>query len=515
MPRYRSRIKFLNLIAIVVLLLLSACGDEHLPDYHLNMEDEIYETQMRILTMYALDWGGMLLLTDPSSTYLSGSTLGDGNVSRLLGLAETALNRSWQESGETYEFRLDLTTFLRHEIEEQQLRLQVKMMSGQGYDILSLNYQPLWSFAASGFLADIYELMEQDIHTNRDDFYTNILEAWEINGRLYSLPLAFAFDYVGINAGLPQSFIDRFMWYNRTYGSISIQALLRIYNDLMREYEEKFGHLHLGNSAKLLSPVVATGLVMSEYIDFDNGTSYLNSNTFIEFLHELRLAFDITDVTSPRSAIENDIINFLNDDVTSLAFWSYTWWNCRVFTLFPESDMAVYINFTPIGNQNGQLILNQSTGWVGLHNWLALSVGVQADNVLAWEFIKHLMTTSIGNTGDAFVIGGHYSLSTPIKKEYFLPHLRPALRNILREPGLSQVIDYLDVPHPIIAGDELMNMATTQIEANHNKPAKLAHFISREFYKDLLVELFTDSITPNDMAEELHNRISLFLLEIG
>jgi len=86
----------------------------------------------------------------------------------------------------------------------------------------------LRTFARSGFLVDIYTLIDADPHISRDDFFTEALRAFEINGRLFMLPISFGFQYVGINAGLPQEFIDRFT----QHSTITFPQMIDLYIDL-------------------------------------------------------------------------------------------------------------------------------------------------------------------------------------------------------------------------------------------------------------------------------------------
>jgi len=64
---------------------------------------------------------------------------------------------------------------------------------------------PLRSYAANGFLTNFYNLIDSHPYTDREDFFTNVLKAYEFGGGLYVFPLSFGFEYVGINASAPES----------------------------------------------------------------------------------------------------------------------------------------------------------------------------------------------------------------------------------------------------------------------------------------------------------------------
>jgi ABC-type glycerol-3-phosphate transport system substrate-binding protein len=84
------------------------------------------------------------------------------------------------------------------------------LMAGQGPDIFMLHAHSYWHYALSGYLADIYTLIDACPYASRGDFYTNALKPFEIDGGLYALPMSFGPEYIAINASLPQPLLDRF-----------------------------------------------------------------------------------------------------------------------------------------------------------------------------------------------------------------------------------------------------------------------------------------------------------------
>ena len=506
---YLLKILFIAAISITFV----GCGREDLQnevEIDTAMIEEIITDEAGLLSTKTLSihtaewWGGRV-------------GAGYGAFSALLRQGEAFLNRSWQEQGKNYVFELNLTIFHWEELENQTLRQQVMLMAGQGYDIFILGSQSYWSYASSGFFVDIYELIDEASNISRDDFYTHILEAWEINGNLYAFPLAFNFDYVGINASLPQQFISRFAQHE----SISIFELINIYNDLQRENIVEAGNLLLGNWTPFIFPSSAMALAMVDFIDFENSQSNLNDRQFIAFLDALKEAFDITDITNPGVHI-NDIQRGIRYGYPAGHVFTMNSrdWRDRLFTFFPETEHALYLNFIPLSNKDGKLILNQTDGW-DFHSWLTLSITHVADGPLAWEFIQHLITAganapSAHNMGRSVAIGGRQSFSTPIKRDYFLPHLRTALNHsLISYDNPDLLFDYLGIEHPLIMGEELLVMAAARINIDKDMSVVLAHHIHPDIYEDILLEFFLGSITAESMANQLHNRILLWLMEVG
>jgi len=147
----------------------------------------------------------------------------------LIDVATSVMVADWKERDK--HLNIELETYRWMEKQTRLTRLRVEMMAGQAPDIIFLDNDPwvvpysIRSFFTAGMLADFYTLIDNDPILNRADFFGNILEPWEYDGRLYALPLTFGFEYVGINSNLPLSIIDRFA----TLETITMHEILQIY----------------------------------------------------------------------------------------------------------------------------------------------------------------------------------------------------------------------------------------------------------------------------------------------
>ncbi len=66
------------------------------------------------------------------------------------------------------------------------------ILSGNAPDLLLVNeFIPLDSYAAKGMLVDLYEFFDADDEIRREDYLMNILQATEINGKLYHIMPSF------------------------------------------------------------------------------------------------------------------------------------------------------------------------------------------------------------------------------------------------------------------------------------------------------------------------------------
>lgn len=69
--------------------------------------------------------------------------------------------------------------------------LATEIIAGTVPDIIDLSQLPAEQYAGSGLLTDLYPLMDAGGGPGRDDLWTNILEALELDGALYSIPTGF------------------------------------------------------------------------------------------------------------------------------------------------------------------------------------------------------------------------------------------------------------------------------------------------------------------------------------
>ena len=83
-------------------------------------------------------------------------------------------------------------------------RLDVSLTEGNGPDLLDLSFQDFFNkYSEKGTLEDLYGYMEKDGDISKEDYLTNVLEAYSIDGKLSCIPQSFtAFLTYGTDAGL-------------------------------------------------------------------------------------------------------------------------------------------------------------------------------------------------------------------------------------------------------------------------------------------------------------------------
>ena len=70
-------------------------------------------------------------------------------------------------------------------------RLKTELTTGNVPDLICLNDLDARELNRQGILEDLYSFMDADEETGRENFFSNILSAYESGGRLYAVPLSF------------------------------------------------------------------------------------------------------------------------------------------------------------------------------------------------------------------------------------------------------------------------------------------------------------------------------------
>ena len=472
--------------------------------------------------------------------------------------AEQTMAAEWYSLGKN--FSIDLTYYTVGQRDTTLTRLQIMIMAGQMPDIMMLDHTPwadthsIRSFFTSGVFTDFYPLIDNDPHLSREDFYTNVLQAWEHEGRLYALPIAFGFEYVGINANMPRSIINRFA----SYETISMHQLLRVYLDLKELYGDEYGHYSIFSNPQFSSPFHVLSHSMNGFIDYENRRSHLNSSDFVALLDDWRQVFyghglmdfisgpgrlsqmgwynRITpgrpDRLSPFRALANTAT--LNRYAQSYVFAVKESMLEPAHALIPHI-IPHFLHFIPITDEQGRLRISHTTKetvlvnmagsplypqiW-GAGHWGIPMISASADADLAWEYVKHLISAFM-NLQRADVPVHDYqdtkrsnTLVTPIMRDYFSYHVSHALENVFQpwhwnfriptfptEDGQAQAIE----------------AAIAKLAVYNEMPITSPFMIPTGLFVgplDTFLRTSRGSVFGTyETAQELHNRVSLWLIE--
>lgn len=449
------------------------------------------------------------------------------NQTGVLRQAAAAMQADWMARGEPYNFRIEVDDFDWTDWaggDARIARLQTELMAGQGPDIFALStYHNLHAFAGSGFLADIYSLMDADPRTNRGDFFTQPLAAHEIAGGLYVFPTSFGFEYVAINAGLPQSVIDRFS----ALSSATLMQLFEIYLYLMENYGDEYGHLIFATSSTLGEAIQMVELTAAGFIDFNNRTASLTDPQFVAFLETLARVAD------GRQLVERWNVGGISET-------SWLRQQAKVSVFLMESGQATTFNayFTPVNpifahyiphvDEKGQLLLTDIRH--RLLSYGAFCVTAAGDSALAWEFLQYVAPAFSQPVGSANIcpvfgaesIWGDNFLASPIHRDMFEAHTRRTIDWVFRMSGIieSRYSLFNFTPQEFIGLDDpaererQVQAVLSRMEERNDRPMRMmSPMLPRELIEDDFELFMLGVITPQDFAQRMQNSITLWLIE--
>ena len=485
---FRKMLKF-AFFAILCLVVLSACDEN---EHDGGQNDEIQTLTLSVLAPHM---------------YYS-----------VIRATEMDMQLQFMQQSENTRFEIELTTYgadpLRNieEMQHHRARLNTMLMAGQAYDVVFWDSHSFRAYADAGFLIDFYDLMDRHPSTSREDFHTNVLETFEHNGGLYVFPLSFGLEYVGINSRLPKSIVDDFVWRD----SITIVELMQIYHALQRDYASEFGHMYLinGNASYFWyknSPLVA---VANQFIDFNSRTSNLNSNEFIDFLELWRELSDTTDSfvyfthldTVPR--VETMALKHMN-----CVFASFGSALNPVTALF-SAESTQFLNIIPLVDDDGRFLLMNNHPHLGGSSWAKIMLPAVGDGMLAWEFVQNLIPI-ITNTETQMLMGSN-SLATPITRADFEPHFERTIYRLFEDSSFWMIP--FEETNDVESRGHATNAAMHRLANYHEMPLAIFEInlwnAPDLFMDESLINHFLLGLSRADeLAAELHNRMSLWLIE--
>ena len=195
------------------------------------------------------------------------------------------------------------------------LHMQTELLTGDKPDLYSLNSMDVVSIEKAGLLMNLYPLMDADATFQRDDYFMNVWDLYDVDGALYEFIPAFAVrGLVG-----PKSLVgNRTGW---TYEEM---------NHFIEQAESK--------NKKATGPVSLYYMIQgpcSAYIDVQDGTCEFDSESFRQWMN-LTKYFENAEQNGDALLDEENLVLGVNQYLIHKAYYQDT----PVFTGFPSIDGA-------------------------------------------------------------------------------------------------------------------------------------------------------------------------------
>ena len=144
-----------------------------------------------------------------------------------------------------------------------------KLLNSEMADVINLDgCGNFYSYANKGLFADLNTMFEKDENISREDYFSNVLEGYEIEGKLYMVPVRFQVETAVGKADV---------WGEKT--TVSMDELLE-----MSKENPKMDFLGYNCHIKSLWLSETLCYRMEEYVDFETGECYFDSEKFVKEL---------------------------------------------------------------------------------------------------------------------------------------------------------------------------------------------------------------------------------------
>ncbi len=237
-------------------------------------------------------------------------------------------------------------------------QLEKDFISGKAPDIvLYSSFENGKILEKKGAFADLFELMEKDTELNKDDILPFILDAYQNNGKIYSLPAGFDFSTLTV-----------LKKYSDNQNDWNLNKLIEIY-DKQSDNLDLFEHY---TRSDMVFNVFYGSI--DDYVDYDAKTCSFDSEDFIEFLDFVK-KFN----KEKNQKTEDDYSLFKNGKIIldSISISSFDDYHRLVAGRYKDMD----ISFSGYPGKNGGHALITSD--------ISLAINSQSGNITAaWDILK-------------------------------------------------------------------------------------------------------------------------------
>jgi len=303
--------------------------------------------------------------------------------------------------------------------------LLMQYMAGVAPDIIMRDYFPLHPFVEHGFLADIYTIIDASTNFTREDFFTNVLQGADVDGRLYMLPLSFSIDYIGINANAPASILSRFADLDR----VTPTDIASLFLDL-QNYPEwaNFDLIRGLNAADIFLPELNNAIDITERTANFQGITNTLENIRPTFEGSQRVAAQgIFNWQRPEEDFARMQEQYLFSRMTSAA--------AGVYSLF-EFNEPFFVHYVPLADESGRLV-NHFDG-------MQMAVSYTANPDLVMAFFAQVLLDNLANPclqQSIPILTGIYRQSLDASFRYALSQITLPPISGNENAAISQAID--------------------------------------------------------------------------
>lgn len=235
--------------------------------------------------------------------------------------------------------------------------LQREIISGRGPDLIDFGAEYATSDILGGYTENLMPYLKAEAAENQEEYFTNILESFCYNGKLYAMPVSFILDTF---AGSKKTLGDREYW--------NVREMMACYRE-----RPKGTMLYPGETKSDVFSRIILGS-MEYFIDWENGTCSFEQEEFKDMLAFANMFPDTLQLDEDFSVKQT----FLDGDALIIPTRIAGIYEIsRAEYIFGDTDIC-YIGY-PMEGVSGTVISPDAP-------MLAISIGSEHKEV-CWEFI--------------------------------------------------------------------------------------------------------------------------------
>ena len=249
-------------------------------------------------------------------------------------------------------------------------KLNTEMLSGKLPDMIDINTysMPIEQYAAKGFLADLYELIDADADLSREDFVQPVLKALEsADGKLYQLPSTFA--------------VSTAIALDKVAGDYDTWNLAAV-KDAMTKLQDGASVFDVYRTkSDILQTCISRNI--DAFVDWENGSAHFDSDEFkalLEFANQFPDTYDWENATDEENDSAQNRMNSGKQLMTDMYVSSFE------DMLYQLTGFNGGVKFVGYPSEDGT-----SNHAFQIDGAIAIS-STCADKTAAWNFMKQFLT---------------------------------------------------------------------------------------------------------------------------
>jgi len=356
----------------------------------------------------------------------------------------------------------------------QQVRTQ--LMAGEADDLLSFVGFNNPSFFDSGLLTDFYPIMQNDPDFNEADYFTNVFEGFAYQNKLLMFPIFYSYFIISVNDTFSSELTEKFMQYDE----ITYREVFNLYNSL----EDK-GNYYISTSVDALTVLERN---ISAFVDFANNKCYFNTPEFIKFITDAKNGTDPQKIADGYLGYTHSYgaLNVLEQPELALKYLFCDDGISIDYYLLPDDAEAKFTHCIPLVHENGTLMIEPANAF--------LLNEASKNKELAWEFIKYLLTTETK----------HSMYSFPIHRQIFESYV---------DGEVFRAIGYMRRTFGEFEPGEAGEQIKARLKTYNEMPMEFSIYLDFDAIKEIMQSFCDGIFTAEQVASELQNKVSLYLME--